>query len=149
MLDPQIVADDKEVDGVKMVFGILGEGIRFSHEATDPRPQGAKPTLHVVGFAFRFATAAMGSAWKRRGAGFPVVAAGCAILITLGQRRPQVTRTLQATVAQGVGHNLAGSSAKGHPQPERLGLGSYKAPEFIQFQPVALFARQQRVHEGG
>ena len=148
-MNSEIVGGDKEVDGVEVVFGAFGEGVGSANQAADPCSQRAKPTFHVIGFSFLFATAAMGVGRKSRRISLPEVAAGSAILVVLGQRRLQVTGTLQAAVAQRVGDDLAGPSAKGHPQPERLGLVAHEAPEFIQFKHIAFLAGQQRVHEGG
>ena len=120
------------MDGIQVVFGALGEGISSADQTAGAGSQGAKPTLHVVGFAFRFAAAAMGFGRKRRGVGFPVVATGGAPAVILGQRGLKIAGTGQTSVAQGPGHDLAGSSTKGHPQPELAGFAAHETPEFVQ-----------------
>ena len=144
-MDSKVVGGNEEVDGIQVVFGVFGEGIRFADQATDPRPQGAKPAFHMVGFAFLFAAAAMGAGRERRRVGFPEVAAGSASLVVGGQRRSQIICALQAAVSQRVSDDLAGAAAKRHPQPERLRFAADKAPEFIEFEHVARLAGQQRV----
>ena len=37
-------------------------------------------------------------------------------------------------------HDLAGSSAQGHPQPERLRLALHEAPKLVEFEHVALLS---------
>ena len=131
MLDLEVVGGDEEVDGVEVVLSTLGEGVGFSHQATHAGPQGAEPTLHVVGLAFLLAAGAVGVSGKGCGVSFPVVAAGVAVRVVLGQGGPQVTRPLLAAVAQAPSHDLAGAAAKGYPQPERPRLAAHPAPEFI------------------
>ena len=135
------------MDGVEVVFGVLGEGIRLAHQAADPRSQGAKPAFDVVGLSFLLAAATMGAGRERRRAGFPEVAAGSTPLVILWQRRPQVAGALQASVAQGPSDHLAGSSAQRHPQPELAGFAADKTPKFVQFEHITLLAGQERIRE--
>ena len=107
-----------------------------------------KPAFDVAGLAGFFAAGAVGAFGERRGVGIPVVAAGGAPTVAQRQVRPQVARALQAAISQRPGHDLAGATAKRHPQPKRLCFAAHEAPKFIEFEHVALFARQQRVHEG-
>ena len=137
------------MDGVEVVLGVLGERVSFSHQAADPRPQGAKPAFHVIGFALLLAAAAMRARGKGRPVGFPQITAAGAAAVSFGQSRAQVRRTLFTAVAERPGHDLAGSSAKGYPQPERLRFAVYKAPEFVELEHVTFLAGQQRVRESG
>ena len=131
-----------------MVFGVFGEGVRPSHQATEPGPQGAEPAFDVVGFALGLAAATVGVLGESGGIGVPVVAAGSTSPVALGQRGAQIIGTLLAAVAQRPAHDLAGSSTQRHPQPERLRLAAHVAPEFIQLQHVPVLGGQERVHEG-
>ena len=91
----------------------------------------------------------MRSSRERGGVGIPEVAAGGATTVARRQVRPQITCALQAAVTQRPGHDLAGASAQGHPQPELLRFTTDKAPKFVQFEHVAVLSGQKRVHEGG
>ena len=149
MLDGKVVGGDEEVDGVEVVFGALGKGVRPAYQATGPGPQRTKPTFDVVGFAFLFAARAVGSLGKRGGVGIPIVAAGRTMPVRFGQGSPQIARALQAAISQRPGHDLAGASAERHPQPQRMSFRTDEAPKFIEFEHVAFLAGQERVHEGG
>lgn len=102
MLGGKIVFGDQEVDGIEVVFGVLGEGVHPTHEAAGSRSQGAKPAFNVVGFAFVLVAAAVRSLWERCCVGVPKVAAGGTSPVALGQEGPQVAGALQTAVAQGV-----------------------------------------------
>ena len=141
------MSDDEEVDGVQVVLGALGEGERLAHEAAHALAQRAKPAFHVAGFSLPLGAAAMGARRKGGAVGSPKIAAGGATAVVLGQGDPQVAGTLLAAVAQAPGHDLAGTPAKRHPQPEGLRLAAHQAPEFIQLQHVVLLAGQQRISE--
>ena len=147
MLDLEIVGGDEEVNGIEVVLGVLGKGVSFAHQATHSCSQGAKEAFDVVGLALVFAAGAVSSFGKSVWVGFPVVAAGVATLVVLGQGGPQVTRALLAAVAQGPSHDLARAPTQGYPQPERPRLAAHQAPEFIQLQHVVLLAGQERVLE--
>ena len=58
------------MDGVKVVFGRLGEGVGFSHQPTNPCSQRAKPAFDMVGFAFVLAAGTVGVGGKSRYVGF-------------------------------------------------------------------------------
>ena len=135
------------MDGVEVVLGVLGERVGFADQSTHPRPQRAEPAFDVVGFALLFAARTVGVLWERGGVSIPVITAGGAVPVALGQRGPQVTGALQAPVTKGPAHDLAGASAQRHPQPERLRLAAHETPEFVQFEHVTVLAGQERVHE--
>ena len=149
MLDGEVVVGEEEGDGIEVVLRALGKGVRPTHQAAGSGPQAAKPAFDVAGLALGFGAAAVGADGKGCRVGFPLVAARGATPETGCQRGPQVHGPLEASVTQGPAHDLAGAPTQGHPQPKLVGLGTHKAPEFIQLQHVAPLARQQSVHEGG
>ena len=128
------------MDGIQVVLGALGERKRLSDQAADALAQGAKPTLHVAGFARFFAAATVRSGWKGCPVGPPEIAAGGTTPVGRRQGCPQVTRTLFTAVAQVPGHALASAPTKGHPPPERLRFALHKVPAFIEFEHVAALA---------
>ena len=148
-MDGQVVSDDEEVDGIEVVLGALGEGKRLSHQAADPLAQGAEPAFDVAGLALVLGAAAVRSGWKSGLVGAPKIAARGTTPPARRQGGAQVRCALFAAVPQTPSHDLAGSSTKSHPEPEGLGFGAHKAPEFIELKHVAAMTGQQRVHEGG
>ena len=78
------MSGDEEVDGVEMIFGALGEGVRPAHLAAGSGPQGAKPTFDVVSFSFLFAAATMRVGGEGHPVRFPEVAAGGAPPVVSG-----------------------------------------------------------------
>ena len=137
------------MDGVEMVFGVLGKGVGPAHQAADPGTQGPKPTLDMAGFPFRLGAATMRALGKGRSVRLPLIAAGGTAAVILGQGGSQVRRALCAAVPERPGDDLAGSAAKGHPQPERLRLALHEAPKLVEFEHVALLAGQERVRVSG
>lgn len=93
--------------------------------------------------------AAVGSGRESRLVGSPQITARGATPPARRQGGVQVRGALFAAVPQTPSRDLAGSSTKSHPEPEGLGFGAHKAPEFIELKHVAALAGQQRVHEGG
>ena len=77
-LDFEVVVGDEEVDGLGVAPLASGKGAGAAREPAHPRPQSAKPALHVVGLAFLLAAAAaaaaVGSGRKRAGVSLPKVA---------------------------------------------------------------------------
>ena len=136
------------MDGIEVVFGALGEGVGFTHQAADPGAQGAKPAFDVTDLALDFGAAAVRSR-REGGGGFPEVAARGVPPVILGQAGAQIAGALLAAVTQRLGDDLAGSSAEGHPQPERLDLALPEAPEFVECEHVTLLRGQERGGEGG
>ena len=149
MEDGEVVGGDKQMDGVEVILGAFGEGVSAAHQAASSGPQNAKPAFDVVGFAFVFAAAAVGVFGESPHVSLPEIAARGATPLAFGQCRVEVTRTLQTPVAERPSHDLARSPAQRHPEPKLAGFAADKAPEFIQFEHVAVLAGQQRVHEGG
>ena len=145
----KVVGGDEEVDGVEMVLGVFREGIGAAHQTAGSRPQGAEPTLDVAGLACFFAAAAVDVFGEGGGVSIPEVAASSSTSVAFRQRSPQITGALLAPVTQGPGDDLAGAAAQGHPEPELAGFAAHKAPEFVEFEHVAVFSGQERVHEGG
>ena len=148
-MDGEVVVGDEEVDGVEVMLGALGKGVSPAHQAAGSGPQSAEPTLDVAGFTLLFAAATMVSLWERGGVGIPEVAAGRTSTVARWQVCPQITGTLQAAVTQCPSDDLAGTTTKGHPQPQGVGFAAHEAPEFIEFEHVTALAGQERVHEGG
>ena len=102
----------------------------------------------MVGLTFFFAATAMGVFGKGRRVSIPIVATGGTIPVALGQGSPQITGALQTAVTQRPADNLAGAAAQGHPEPELAGFAADETPEFVQFEHVAVFSGQERIHEG-
>ena len=148
LLDSEIVGRDEKMDGVEVVFSAFGERQGFAHQAAHALAQGAEPTLHVAGLPLPLGAATVRSGRESRLVGPPKIAAGGAPPPARRQRSAQVRCALFAAVTQRPSDDLASAAAKRHPQPERLRLGLHKAPEFIEFKHVTLFAGQERVHEG-
>ena len=57
---------DEEVDGVEVALDALGKGVGPTYQATQARPQRAKPAFCVVGLALLFAAEAVRVLGKRR-----------------------------------------------------------------------------------
>ena len=123
----------------------LGEGECHAHKASEPLTQGVVPAFDVAGLAFAFIAQAMGAPRKNLVVRQPKVTAGGTAAIIGWDALAQSTGAFSRTVADEVGNHLAGLAAKRNPNPAGVSLGTDKAPEFIQFQHVALFCGQKRV----
>ncbi len=123
----------------------FGEGERFSYETAQALAQSAVPTLDIAGFARALAGAAVGAAGKDFAVRQPEVAARGAAAIGCRDALTQGTSRVGRTVTNEIGDDLARLAAQRDPNPAGVGLGTGKAPKFVQLQHVARLGRQKRV----
>ncbi len=123
----------------------LGEGEGFTHEAAQALAQRAVPAFHMAGFTRALATKAMRALWEHLIVGEPEVATCGTAAVRGWDACTQGAGAVGRTVAHEVRDDLAGLAAESDPHPAGVGFRANEAPEFIEFEHVALLGGQKRL----
>ena len=139
-----VVLVDEQAQGDFVHPLALGKGEGLAHEASESLAQGVVPTLDVAGLACALVGAAVGAARKDLVVSQPKVAAGGAAAVIRRDALTQSAGALGRAIPDEASDDLARLPTKRDPHPARIELAAHEAPEFVEFEHVALLGGQER-----
>jgi hypothetical protein len=126
----------------------FGEGQRFPHEASEPLSQGVVEPLDMIGLSTAFPGPRMLIGRQDRGISFPEVMKTMGGTVGGGDRIPKALAGLETAVTDGKGDHLPRAATERQPEPGLIQLTDDKRPEFIEFQHISRFGRNQGRFQG-
>jgi hypothetical protein len=97
----------------------------------------------VVGLAAFFANRMMRLFRKNVGIGFPEITVRLAVLVLWWNCLPERPASGFAAISDHESHDLSGATTHRRPQPAFVRFSEHKQPDFIQFEYIFRFGKQQ------
>lgn len=122
----------KQPDAIFEHLGALGKAQGFSHESAEAGAERGVDTLDVVGGPHVRAGAVLADG-QGLGVGRPGIGVARAPGIARRQAADQDAGRGRVALAQGVGHDLAGTPALGQPEPAFAFALAHVGPQLVEF----------------
>jgi len=128
----------KQTDTAFVGFAGFAEGQGFAHEVGTALPKGVVQTLDMGGLARFLAHRMMTFGRKKCGIGRPEIGeTDRSFTIIRREGVPQAPPGFRRAIPHGKPNDAAGLSFQGQPDPNRIGFGTHKGPQLIQFEDGA------------
>ena len=137
---------NEEVDSDVVHEVGFGKGSGLAGEPADSLAQGAVEAFDVVGRPTRLTLLQL-CCRHHATIGFPDVSKTACGFVSWWDAAPQHPASRHAPAAEGVSHNLPRAPTQSQPQPFLVFAFQDPCPDFIQFQFIPHFKRQQRFVE--
>jgi len=124
----------------------LGERKCPTNKARQPLTQDAIEPLHMARLSVAFACGPMLGGRQNTGISPPEVGEQHALFVDRRNAPPQQAARPLPAPADGISHDLAGSSALGQPDPPFVLAAPHKRPEFIETNDQSSSRQTTRVH---
>lgn len=127
---------------------LLGKGQGLARVAPQPLAERVVPTLLMSSQTSGFARRKVLIGRQKQGIGFPMVGVTRISLVGIWHRLPHEAASVLRTIPDGIRHDLKGAATLGGPQPAFEPFFAHEADQFIHFQHIARFHRQQGIGQG-
>lgn len=138
-----VVVKEEEPDVNEVHDVALGEGERLAGEPGDALPEREIEALDMVCFSFLFGTGAVLLVGHDVLIRSPEVGEDQARLVGGRNLVPQLAAAEHGARTMMPSHDLPGATAQRNPQPHRVRLAAYIAPQLVQFQHISFLGRHQ------
>lgn len=142
-----IVAMEEEAETGFMHEEGFGERQRQANKTSQALAQGIIPPFHMGGLPRLFAARPMLFVGNDRLIRRPEIGEADPCAIGFRDGLPEALTGVLATIPNRIGHDLAGSTTQGNPNPHLLALLTDKGPQLIQFEYLTGLGRNQGLAE--